>query len=95
LAKADFYLGSPTSTVVPYLGGQFGISTYTYESGDYDSSSSTTAYGVHGGFKFFPIENVSWNLEADYTQYKPEVKEKEEEYTINYLSILLGFSYYF
>jgi hypothetical protein len=95
LLRSDFYLGGPTSKLVPYLGAQFGIANYSYESGDTDSSSSTTAYGGHGGVKIFPIENISLNVELDVTSYKPEAEDGEDEVTTTNTSLLVGFSYYF
>jgi opacity protein-like surface antigen len=95
LLRGDFYLGGPTSTVVPYIGAQAGIANYSSESGGNKNSSSTSAYGGHGGLRIFPSENVSWNLELDVTSYKPDVDEGQEEVTYTDTSFLLGFSYYF
>ncbi len=52
-------------------------SSYTYESDNYESDGSTSAYGWHGGLKIFATENTSWNLEINSTTYPPEVEEDE------------------
>jgi len=99
LLRATGYLGSATSKVVPYLGGQVGQSSYTLESGDFDDSGSTSAYGWHVGLKIFATENTSWNIELNQTIYSPDIDEEEgeEELDIDLTNtqILVGFSYYF
>jgi len=95
LLRGDFYLGSATSKAVPYIGVHGGQNSYTWESGDYESSGSTSALGWHGGLKIFATENTSWNLEINSTTYTPEVEEDEEEYDETNTQFLVGFSYYF
>ena len=95
MLRGDFYLGSATSKVVPYIGVHGGQSNYTLESDDYDSSGSTSAYGFHGGLKIFATENTSWNFELNQTTYTPDVEEDEEEIDITNTQFLIGFSYYF
>jgi len=95
LLRGDFYLGSATSKVVPYIGGHVGQSSYSYESDNYETDGSTSAYGWHGGLKIFATENTSWNFEINSTTYTPEADPGEEEIDFNTTQFLLGFSYYF
>jgi len=95
LLRGDFYLGSATSKLMPYIGVQVGQSMYTFEAGDFDDSGSTSAYGWHGGLKIFASENTSWNFEINSTTYTPDVDSGEEEIDYTNTQFLLGFSYYF
>jgi hypothetical protein len=98
LLRGDGYLGSATSKAVPYLGLHVGQSSYAIESGDYDDSGSTSAYGWHAGLKIFATENSSWNIELNQTIYSPDVDDEEEEEVdvdLTNTQILVGFSYYF
>jgi opacity protein-like surface antigen len=95
MLNSDLYLGGPTKTFIPYVGVRLGIANTEFESGGNDNSSSTASYGGHIGLKYFPSENVSWNLEFDVTKYTPEAEEGEDEITTTNSALLLGFSYYF
>lgn len=95
LLRGDFYLGSATSKVMPYIGAHGGQSNYTYESGTSDNSGSTSAYGWHGGLKIFATENTSWNLEINATTYTPEADAGQKEIDFTNTQFLVGFSYYF
>lgn len=95
LVRADLYLGGGESSFVPFIGVHGGQASYSYQSGSYTSSSSIEAYGAHGGFKVFPTENTSWNIEADITEYEPETQGSTKPYTITNTSLFIGFSYYF
>lgn len=94
LLRGDLYLGSATSKIMPYIGGQIGQVSYTYESGGDDDSGSVGAYGVHGGLKIFAGESSSWNVEFDSTTYTIE-QDSGDDIDTNITSILFGFSYYF
>jgi len=94
LARGDLYLGSATSQVMPYIGGQIGQISWTDERGDEEYSDSVGTYGFHGGIKIFAGENVSWNLELDRTiyEYEPDFGETIELIVDSFFA---GFSYYF
>jgi outer membrane protein W len=94
LLRGDFYLGSATSQIMPYIGAQIGQVNYTYESGGDEDSDSMGTYGFHGGLKIFAGENTSWNIELDTTTYTME-QDYGDDIDINITSILFGFSYYF
>ena len=94
MARADLYLGSATSNIMPYIGGQVGIANTTIKSGTYDESDSQNSYGFHGGIKIFAGETMSWNLELDRTIYpvEPPYGDSYDEYVDSFFA---GFSYYF
>ena len=93
--RADLYLTGGASSVVPYIGAQGGVANYMVESEGYSDTSTSLAYGAHGGFKFFTTENTSWNLEGNVNIYKPDVEDNEDDVSYTDMSLLLGFSYYF
>ena len=94
LGRADLYLGSSTSKIMPYIGAQAGQISYTSESEGEKDSDSVATYGFHGGIKIFAGENVSWNLELDRTiyEYEPDGGDTIEQYVDSFFA---GFSYYF
>jgi len=95
LVRADLYLGNAASKVMPYVGGQAGQASYTRDDGDEETSSSSGAYGFHGGLKIFPSERISWNIELDSTTYTFESEATDDEYKSYNNSLFVGFSYYF
>ena len=94
LVRGDFYLGSATSKLMPYVGAQIGQIYYTDESGGEKNSDSTGTYGFHGGLKIFAGENTSWNLEFDRTIYS-EDQDNGDTLELYIDSFFAGFSYYF
>ena len=95
MLRGDFYLGSATSKVVPYIGAHGGQNSSTRKRGTEETSGSTSAVGWHGGLKMFATENTSWNFEINSTTYTPEVEEGQTEIDRTTTQFLLGFSYYF
>jgi len=95
LLRGDLYLGSATSKAVPYIGAHVGQNSFTFESGDFEWSGSSSAVGFHGGLKIFATENASWNLEINSTTTTRETEDGQDEIEFNNTQFLVGFSYYF
>ena len=92
--RAGLLGGSPTKTVIPYI-GLHGGNTYIYiEYADDSGDSSSFSYGAHGGLKIFPSERVSLNLELDYTTSEPDT-DSNGTVTLDILSLFVGASFYF
>lgn len=83
LGQAKYHFYQKGQTTVPYVGGQLGI--YTSSNGETNTSFS---FGGMGGAKFFLKENVSLNLEANYTYMTDSDSDGRLEF-------LAGVSYYF
>ena len=101
MMRADFYFtGDGSGNVIPYIGGQGGGVNYAYTTEDENGKSTiesetTIAYGGHAGFKVFPSEVTSWNIEGNITMYEPEAEKGQEQQTLTDMSLMVGFSYYF
>jgi hypothetical protein len=93
LGRFDFYLTDGSKPLVPYFGPHGGGVSYTVDNGDETESSVTFAYGGHAGLKFFVGEHTSWNVEGNYTEYRPETDDSDQKLRI--LQMLVGYSYYF
>jgi len=93
--RGDLYLGGGRHSFVPYIGAHGGQIDSDTKTGNNVFSYSTEAYGAHGGFKVFPNESTSWNIELDQTSYKPEFQGIVSTYKTTNRSLLVGFSYYF
>ncbi len=98
MARGDIYLGGEDS--VPYIGFHVGMAYYQTEHDPggggtkSDEDGSELSYGGQAGMKIFPNENISWNIEIDYTKYDYET-EAMVDLSVSNISLLLGFSYYF
>ncbi len=101
LGRADFYL-APEAQWVPYVGGHLGTITDTQTSdfgdGEETVTSTTSTYGVQGGFKIFASESVSWNLEVDISFYEFQTEDEDPDFeipTVKFTTLYAGMSYYF
>jgi len=88
LGRGDYYFAAK-STYVPYAGAHLGF--INYDRGEY--SKTVFTYGLQGGWKFFVSENISWNLELDYSLYSAETDVGSKD--VKVISALAGMSYYF
>ncbi len=82
--RADYYFNTG-GIYVPYVGAHLGVVRQELM----DNKSTEFSYGAQAGVKFFVSENISWNAEVDYSQYK------SDEDTTKTTSLLAGLSYYF
>jgi opacity protein-like surface antigen len=93
LAHSDYHF-MPDAAAVPYAGLRLGAVNYTLGSDSTEYSTTTIAYGLEGGVKWFVVENVALKAELSYTMFTlSDTGENDDD--MSDLSVMIGASLFF